>query len=108
MITGPHYDALETRPPEQREVALMAALPGLVAHARAHAPSFARILADVEPGDVVDRAALAALPVTRKGDLVALQRQDLPFGGLAALAPGAFARIFASPGPIYEPEARRA
>ena len=108
MMTGPFYDALETRPPDAREAALMAALPGLVAHAKAHAPSFARILADVEPGDVVDRAALARLPVTRKGDLMTLQRTDLPFGGLAAVAPGALARIFASPGPIYDPEGRRA
>jgi phenylacetate-CoA ligase len=108
MTDGDFYDTLETRPPEQREAALLAALPGIVAHAKAKAPGFARILADVEPGDVTDRGALAALPVTRKGELIELQRRHPPFGGLATLAPGQLARIFASPGPIYDPEGRRA
>ncbi len=31
----------------------------------------------------------------------------VPFGGFNTLAYGDMARIFASPGPIYEPEARR-
>lgn len=32
---------------------------------------------------------------------------DPPFGGLAAAGPADFVRIFASPGPIYEPQDRR-
>jgi phenylacetate-CoA ligase len=102
------YDDLETRRPEQREKALLAALPGVIANAKARAPGFARILADVEPGDITSHAALASLPVTRKSELTALQRQDPPFGGLTTVPPGALARIFASPGPIYDPEGRRA
>ncbi|HZS85448.1 MAG TPA: AMP-binding protein [Stellaceae bacterium] len=99
-----YYDGLETRDPEQRERALFAALPGQIAQAKARAPGWARILAAVDPPAVTDRGSLARLPVTRKGELVELQRSAPPFGGLAALAPGAFARIFASPGPIYDPE----
>src|SRR5213075_1426239 len=38
-----------------------------------------------------------------KSDLHALQRAAPPFGGLAAGAKN-FARIFVSPGPIYDPE----
>ena len=102
-----HYDALETRPGAEREAALMRALPAQVANAMANAPGFAAILAGVDAAGVNSRAALAALPVTRKSDLKALQRKALPFGGLVAGAPGRMRKIFMSPGPIYEPEARR-
>jgi phenylacetate-CoA ligase len=101
------FDALETRDPARREADLMAALLRQIAHTKAAAPGFARILEAVGPETVTDRAALARLPVTRKADLAALQAEDPPFGGLAALAPGAAAHLFASPGPIYEPEAAR-
>src|SRR5213075_3457451 len=39
-------------------------------------------------------------------DLLELQRTAKPFGGLAATPPGELARLFMSPGPIYEPEGR--
>src|SRR5690242_1306741 len=107
MPEGRYYDALETRDPEARETALMAALPGIVALAKERAPGFARILAHVDAAGVVDRRALADLPVTRKSTLLDLQRATPPFGGLATVAPGDLARIFASPGPIYDPEGRR-
>lgn len=99
-----HYDDLETRDPEARERALLAALPLQVAHARSKAPRYAEILAGVDPRAVTSRAALAALPVTRKSELIALQKAAPPFGGLAAAAPGTLRRVFMSPGPIYDPE----
>ena len=80
-----HYDKLETRSPKAREKALLAALPGLIAHAKRKAPGFARILKDVTPRQVRTREALAELPVTRKSDLGTLQRGLPPFGGLNAL-----------------------
>src|SRR5207248_4009590 len=79
-----HYDKLETRSPKTRERALMAALPKLVAHAKKNAPGFARILKAVDPRKIKDRQALAALPVTRKSDLAALQKAEPPLGGLNA------------------------
>ncbi|MEE9251587.1 MAG: AMP-binding protein [Alphaproteobacteria bacterium] len=102
-----YYDELETRDPAEREEALFAALPRQIENAKGGAPGFARILADVSPGDVTSPAALARLPVTRKSDLIDLQKKDPPFGGLTTVAPGALARIFASPGPIYDPEGKR-
>ena len=99
-----HFDELETRTPEAREGALMAALPGHIAHAKANAPGFARILKDVEPGEVRSRKALARLPVTRKSDLAALQGENPPLGGLNATPVEKLARLFVSPGPIYDPE----
>jgi phenylacetate-CoA ligase len=107
MADGRYYDALETRDPEARERALMAALPQQVAHAKRHAPYFAALLQGVEPHAVTGRAALAELPVTRKSQLIALQDQAPPFGGLAAAPPGSLARVFMSPGPIYDPEGRQ-
>ena len=102
-----HFDALESRAPGEREAALMRALPGQIANAMTNAPGFATILAGVDAVAISSRAALATLPVTRKSDLKGLQRGALPFGGLVARKPGQVRKIFMSPGPIYEPEARR-
>ena len=99
-----HFDALETRDPELRERAQLAALPRQVAHAKSAVPAFANILADVEPAAVTSRSALARLPVTRKSELLEIQKGNRPFGGFAATRWGAARRVFASPGPIYEPE----
>lgn len=102
-----HFDDLETRSAEAREAALMAALPGVVARAQEKTSGFGEILAGVDAAEITDRAALAALPVTRKADLIERQKAAPPFGGLAALAPGEAAHLFASPGPIYEFEGPR-
>lgn len=99
-----YYDALETRAPEVREAALMAALPAQIAHAKANAPGFSRILAGVDPEGVNSRAALARLPVTRKSDLAELQKAMPPLGGLNATPLAQLAKLFISPGPIYDPE----
>ncbi|MDD0811715.1 AMP-binding protein [Curvibacter sp. RS43] len=104
------YDALETRSPAEREAALMQALPTQVAHAKAHAPAFARLLAEVDPTQINSRAALARLPVTRKHELLEQQKASRAaggdvFGGFSALRFGAqLPRVFASPGTLYEPE----
>jgi phenylacetate-CoA ligase len=99
-----HFDTLETRDPELRERQQLARLPRQIAHARASAPAFARILADLDPAAVTTREALARIPVTRKSDLLELQRADRPFGGFAATRWGQARRVFSSPGPICEPE----
>ena len=101
-----HYDALETRSGQERERELMAKLAGQLAHAKASAPFYGELLASVDPHDVTSRGALAALPVTRKSQLVEYQRARPPFGGLASTPTGKLARIFMSPGPIYDPEGR--
>ena len=99
-----HFDLLETRNPELREREQLARLPRQIAHAIANAPAFARILAGVDPAAITTREALAQLPVTRKSELLDRQKADRPFGGFAATRWGEARRVFASPGPIYEPE----
>jgi phenylacetate-CoA ligase len=106
-VQGPFYDALETRSLEEREAALMAQLPRVIAAAKEHAPAYRRLLAKVQPEDVTDRRALVDLPLTRKSELIEMQRQEPPFGGLNAAPISSLAHVFASPGPIYEVEARR-
>src|SRR5437660_6149355 len=101
-----HFDRLETRSPRAREAALMAALPGHIAHAKRHAPGFARILKDVDPAKIKSREALARLPVTRKSDLASLQKELPPLGGLNATPVEKLAKLFVSPGPIYDAEGR--
>ncbi len=105
---NPTYDDLETRDPAARESALLAALPAHIAHAQKSSPAFAEILAGVDASAVTSRAALAQLPVTRKHALLErqqAQRAQTAFGGFAAVGFGAeMPRLFASPGPIYEPE----
>ena len=104
------FDTLETRSPVARETALMAALPGQLAHAKRASAAFAAILKDFDPSVVNSRDVLAGLPVTRKHELLALQQSARAsggnvFGGFSAIGFGAtMPRIFASPGPIYEPE----
>jgi phenylacetate-CoA ligase len=106
LALSPFYDSLEKRAAKAREAALMAALPGFLAHARKKAPGWARILKDVDPARVTSRRALAKLPVTRKSELAELQKGEPPFGGLNATPTEKLARIFVSPGPVYDPEGR--
>jgi phenylacetate-CoA ligase len=98
-----HYDALETRAPAEREAELFSRLPGVLHKAMA-APAYAERLSGIDPVRVSNRAALAGLPVLRKADLPALHKAAPPFGGLVPGLPGSFARLFTSPGPIFEPE----
>jgi phenylacetate-CoA ligase len=115
-MTSPHFDALETRDPALRATAQFAALPAQIAAALA-VPAFAERLAGIDAAAINSPAALAALPVTRKAELLERQkarRAEDPFGGFSAIGwrslrglSGA-RRVFQSPGPIYEPEGARA
>jgi phenylacetate-CoA ligase len=102
------YDALEQRDPKLREASLLQALPAQIAHAQAHASAWDEILQGVDAATITTRQALAQLPVTRKYELLErqqAQRANDVFGGFSALRFGkTMPRVFASPGPIYEPE----
>lgn len=102
-----HYDALETREPAKREGHLFSRLPDVLRRALA-APAYAERLKGHDPASVTSRAALARLPVLRKSELPALQKAAPPFGGFVAGSLGSFARLFTSPGPIFEPESPHA
>lgn len=103
-MSGDFYDTLETRSSDEREAAQMAALSAQVALAKGKTAYFGKLLADVDPGAITSRTALAGLPVTRKGDLLDLQKSTPPFGGMTTVAPNGLARLYMSPGPIYDAE----
>jgi len=97
------YDSLETRAPEAREADLFARLPKVL-QAAVSAPGYAAHLKGIDPTAITSRAALAQLPILRKSDLPALHKAKPPFGGFVPQPAGSFARLFTSPGPIFEPE----
>ena len=101
-----HYDALETRSRAERTRELFSRLPGQLEHARGSSSYYREALSGVDPARVDSPGALARLPLTRKSDLVELQSKRRPFGGLNATPASGLARIFMSPGPIYDPEGR--
>src|SRR5262249_39799940 len=103
LTMGDHYDRLETREPAEREADQLGRLPALVARAMT-ASGWAKHLAGCDPHASNSRAALAALPVLRKSDLLALQGGDPPFGGFNVPPPAKVRRLLMSPGPIFEPE----
>ena len=96
------YDPLETRDPDEREADLMDKLARQVAHAKESTHYYFQSLAGISPFECTTREALARLPLTRKRDLIDLQKKNPPFGGLNSLARHRAKRVFASPGPIYE------
>ena len=98
-----HYNSMETRDPAVREREQLARLSEIVARAMT-APGWAKYLSGVNPKAVTSRAALASLPVLRKSDISALQKEHPPFGGLNVTAGNKVRRLLMSPGPIFEPE----
>ncbi|MGC1827436.1 MAG: AMP-binding protein [Pseudolabrys sp.] len=98
-----HYDSMETRDPAVREREQFARLSEIVARAMT-APGWAKHLSGVNPKAIISRAALASLPVLRKSDISALQKEHPPFGGLNVTAGNKVRRLLMSPGPIFEPE----
>ncbi len=81
----------------------------LVAHAWRKAPGFRRRMeaAGLRPADLRTLDGLARLPVVKKAAMPDLQRADPPFGGLCTVPAEELRWVFVSPGPIYEPFARR-
>lgn len=101
------YDSLETRSGQERTTQQFAFLSNMIAQVLIQSPYYGELLADFAGLKQIDAAILARMPVTRKSDLQVLQRQKLPFGKLTQLSPPTLMRLFASPGPIYEPETGR-
>jgi phenylacetate-CoA ligase len=107
MSATDHYDSKETRNPSMREAELFSRLPAILRKAM-EAPGYAERLRGIDPAGITSRGALATLPVLRKSDLPALHKAASPFGGFVSKPLGVFARLYTSPGPIFEAEATHA
>jgi len=81
-------------------------LQAFLVEASARVPSLRERLAaaGLEPGEVTSFADLARVPIMRKAQLVSLQQQCPPFGGLLGVPVRDLERIYISPGPIYDPQ----
>ncbi|HWL29111.1 MAG TPA: AMP-binding protein [Burkholderiaceae bacterium] len=115
-----YYEDREGIPASRREHDLLARLPAALKRAAERAPAIAQQLQGVDPGAIHHRSDLELIPVIRKSELLQAQlamRQGQSgnqlstvsriFGGFSAIGWGEAARVFASPGPIYEPESKR-
>ena len=98
--------ALETQNAATRAAFLSGRLAETVRLAYAHAPRTRAQLdsVGVKPVDIRSPNDLLRLPIIRKDGLSALQAENLPFGGLNATSVEKLARIFMSPGNIYDPQ----
>ena len=103
-MQSPYFDHFETMSEEARARHQAAGLVETIQNAYAKSISAREIIdrAGVKPGDVKTVADLQKLPITRKNDLIDLEKQRL-FGGFLTVPVEEVARIFISPGPIYEP-----
>ncbi|NQV84947.1 MAG: AMP-binding protein [Rhodospirillales bacterium] len=106
MLDSEYYDELEIQDPDEREILLFESLARHLGSAREDSPYFQDLLKDINPNDIKTRADLATLPITAKSDLSDLQKTTPPLAGMTNMAPANFLRIFQSPGPTYEPEAK--
>ena len=100
-----HYDRLEIRAADARERAQLKDLRAILRAARPRASALRRQLQGIKLDEIKSRADLARIRVLRKADLIQLQADDPPFGGVTATRPGSLRRLLLSPGPIFEPEA---
>jgi phenylacetate-CoA ligase len=99
-----YYDERETMSPQERQAYQRRKLLETMDQAYRFSSS-ARNLMDfvgMSPSDFESPEELEKLPITRKTDLIEMQKAQSPFGGLLMVPPQDIERIFISPGPIYE------
>ena len=97
------YDSLETRSADERAQAQLEAIREQIRHVQDNTMAYSESLKDVNAYDITDAASFSALPLTRKTELIELQKAQRPFGGYTANSVTSHSHVFASPGPIYEP-----
>jgi len=99
------FDDLEVMPPPERERYLNQKLSEIIDYAYCNAPAVKEIFdrAGVSPSQIHTIKDLEKLPITRKTELIELQKTNPPYGGFLTIPPEDVDRIFLSPGPIYEP-----
>ena len=96
---------LETIPPKKRFEYLNRKLRGIVQYAYRHSIAMKSKMDSVglKPKDIQTIEDLEKLPITKKTDLMELQKKNPPFGGFEGASIRGLRRIYVSPGPLYEP-----
>ncbi len=96
------FDTKESLSALEREELLFQSLPTLIEEAKQYSEHYAKHFADLTPEMANSREGLAQFPITRKFNVPNQQQCKPPFGGLNSVAIGQMARVFQSPGPLYE------
>ena len=104
MRQDEYFDALETMTPEARMAYQRQNLAQALRRSYDASVAGREIFdkAGLKPDDINTAADLAALPVTRKNDIIEMEKKR-PFGGWLTVPPAEVDRVFITPGPIYEP-----
>lgn len=96
---------LETMPHKKRLEYLNRKLRGIVQYAYKHSIAIKNKFDSVglKPKDIQTIKDLEKIPITKKPELMELQKKNPPFGGFEGVPIQELRRIYVSPGPIYEP-----
>lgn len=99
---------LETMPYVKRIEYLNQKLRGIVQYAYKHSTAFREKMdsSGLKPKDIQTIKDLEKIPITKKADLIELQKKNPPFGGFEGVPISELRRIYVSPGPIHEPGER--
>jgi phenylacetate-CoA ligase len=103
--TGFFKKNLETMPHKKRIEYLNRRLKGIIQYANKHSVAVRNKLDSVglEPKDIQAIKDLEKIPITKKADLMELQKKNPPFGGFEGVPLRKLRRVYVSPGPLYEP-----
>jgi phenylacetate-CoA ligase len=96
---------LETMHQKKRLEYLNQKLRGIIQYAFKNSVAFKNKMdsAGLKPKDIQTIKDLEKIPITKKTELMELQKKNPPFGGFEGVPLTEMRRIFISPGPIYEP-----
>ena len=96
---------LETMPRAKRLEYLNQKLRTIIQYAFKHSVAFRNKMDSVglKPKDIQTIKDLEKIPITKKAELVDLQKKNPPFGGFEGVTTNEMRRIYVSPGPINEP-----
>jgi phenylacetate-CoA ligase len=96
---------LETMPHAKRLEYLNQKLRGITQYAYKNSVAFKNKMDSVglKPKDIQTIKDLGGIPITKKADLMELQKKNPPFGGYEGVSLRKLRRIYVSPGPLYEP-----
>ncbi len=100
-----YFDELEVMLAADRQRYQYRMLEQTINNAYTSSPTAKELLDGVgfKPSKLKKIRDLEKLPVTRKTDLIQLQKRKPPYGGMLTISEEEVERVFLSPGPVYEP-----
>lgn len=98
------FDSLETRSTSERQDEQLGHLKALLNTTLEGSAGWRDTLEDALTEPLTDLSDLSRLPVRRKSEFITLQKQSPPLGDMNVTPVDQMSHLFASPGPIYEPD----